>query len=120
MSAPRSASVIVAYGPASTRERSTTRTPASGGSAIRDLLPATALGRPDDRVANLGGAVPVLERRSVGSDVVVVGDRAQEVMDLVHERVLPADDVARRPPPLPAAAEMEHLADLACLQELAG
>ena len=36
------------------------------------------------------GAVAVLERRAVRGDVAVVGDRAEQVMDLVHERVAPA------------------------------
>ena len=38
-SAPRSASIIVQYGPASTRERSSTRTPASGAAALMPRAP---------------------------------------------------------------------------------
>ena len=57
--------------------------------------------RAHDRVAHLGGAVAVLERGAVRGDVAVVADRGQQVVELVHEGVLPADDVARRPPVLP-------------------
>ena len=62
---------------------------------------APGLGGAQHRVADLGGAVAVLERRAVRRDVGVVADRRQEVVDLVHERVLPADHVALRPPVLP-------------------
>ena len=58
------------------------------GLAICDLLPPARLARANDRVAHLGRAVAVLERRPVGRDVAVLGDRRQEVVELVNERVL--------------------------------
>ena len=70
-------------------------------SAVRDRLPAAGLARADDRVADLGRAIPVLEGRTVRRDVAVAGDRGEQVVDLVDEGVLPADDVPVRPPPLP-------------------
>ena len=45
--------------------------------------------------------VAVLEGRAVGGDIRVVDNGIQQVMDLVDEGVLPADDVAVRPPMLP-------------------
>src|SRR6476620_8502544 len=69
--------------------------------AVGELLAPAALARADDRVADLGCAVAVLERGAVGGDVRVVGDRPEQMVELVHERVAPADDVARRPPELP-------------------
>ena len=47
--------------------------------------------RAQHRVADLGRAVAVLERRPVRRHVAVVADRGQQVVELVHERVLPAD-----------------------------
>src|SRR5687767_6014217 len=79
---------------------------------VRDGLAAPALPRADDRVADLGGSVAVLERRAVRSDVRVVGDGGEEVVQLVDERVAPADDVPRRPPVLPEG--MGRLRDEDC------
>src|SRR5919201_2832341 len=62
------------------------------------MLAASARARSDDRLTDLRRAIAVLERRAVRCDVAAVGDRRQEVMHLVHERVAPADDVSRRPP----------------------
>src|SRR5665647_3784050 len=78
---------------------------------VRDLRPLAGPGGADDRVAHLGGAVAVLERRAVRSDIGVLDDRGQEVVDLVDEGVLPADHVARRPPPRPEghAVSYTHL-----------
>src|SRR5437899_7881121 len=73
----------------------------SGPSAVGDRLVAARLGGPEHRVADLRGAVTVLEGRSVWPDVGVARDRIEHVMDLVHERVLPPDHVAVRPPPAP-------------------
>src|SRR5207248_2778774 len=73
----------------------------AGELAVRDLLAAAALRRADDRVADLGGAVAVLEGGAVRRNLVLSRDRPEEVVQLVHERVAPADDVPRRPPPLP-------------------
>src|SRR6478609_5237526 len=53
------------------------------------------------RVADLRGAVPVLEGRAVRPDLRVLADRREEVVDLVDEGVLPPDHVALRPPVLP-------------------
>src|SRR5919197_3708405 len=69
--------------------------------SIADRLPRPSLCGAQDRVAHLGRAGAVLERGAVGRDVGVVADRGQQVVDLVHERVLPADDVAGRPPVRP-------------------
>src|SRR4051812_6249590 len=68
---------------------------------VRDRLAARALGGAQHRVADLGGAIAVLERRAMRRDVRVLADRREEVVDLVDEGVLPADHVALRPPPLP-------------------
>src|SRR5919204_3069072 len=46
---------------------------------VLDLLALTALVRADDRVADLGGAVAVLERGSVRRDVAVLGNCLQQV-----------------------------------------
>src|SRR3954454_19899644 len=64
----------------------------------RQLLPATGGAGAHDRLADLRRSIAVLEGRAVRRDVAVVGDRAEEVMHLVHEGVSPPDDVARRPP----------------------
>src|SRR5262249_55175499 len=47
---------------------------------IDDVLAAARLGTAQHRVADLGGAVAVLEGRSVRADLGVVADRAQEVV----------------------------------------
>src|SRR5918999_2700217 len=70
-------------------------------SAVLDALTPSPLRGPEHRVADLGGAVAVLERGTVRGHVAVVPDRGQEVVQLVHEGVLPADHVAVRPPVLP-------------------
>ena len=70
-------------------------------SRIGHGLARALLGRAQHRVAHLGGAVAVLERGAVRRDVAVVADRRQQVVQLVHERVLPADRVPLRPPVLP-------------------
>src|ERR1700741_5036866 len=70
-------------------------------SAVVDLLPPALLRRAQHRVADLGGATAVLQRGAVRSDVAVVADRGQQVVQLVDEAVLPADHVALRPPVLP-------------------
>src|SRR4051812_7943275 len=88
---------------------------------VRDGLAARAVGRAQHRVADLGSAVAVLERRAVRGDVGVVADRTQEVVDLVDERVLPADHVPLRPPVLPegmVGLGDEHRAE--ALRELSG
>src|SRR5258708_272576 len=77
-------------------------------------LALPALRRAHDRVTDLGRAVAVLERRTVRGDVTVRGDRVQHVMELVHERVAPADDVAGRPPVCPE--RIVGLADESCLE----
>ena len=66
-----------------------------------DRLALPALARAHDRVADLRRAVAVLEGRAMRCDVRVPRDRRQEVVELVDERVAPADDVAGRPPVLP-------------------
>src|SRR3954463_9121306 len=71
---------------------------AVGQAAEGQLLAATAGARAHDRLADLRRAIAVLERRAVRCDVAVLGDRAQEVMHLVHERISPSDDVPGRPP----------------------
>src|SRR6476661_2020820 len=68
---------------------------------VTDQLTRAALARADDRVADLGGAIAVFERRPVRRDVGVVRDRLEHVVQLVDEGVAPADDVAGRPPVLP-------------------
>src|SRR2546423_7180836 len=84
---------------AARRSRSTAaRALISREAAERQLLAPTAGARSHDRLADLRRAIAVLERRAVRCDVAVVGDRAQEVMHLVHERIAPSDDVPRRPP----------------------
>src|SRR5207302_1873029 len=69
--------------------------------AVADLFPSAALARAQDRVTHLGRPIAILEVRAIRPYVSAGGDRLQKVVDLVHERVLPADDVAVRPPPLP-------------------
>ena len=66
--------------------------------AVRDLYPLPAAGRAHDGVADLRGAIAVLEGRSVRGHVRVLADGAQQVMDLVNKGMLPADDVAVGPP----------------------
>src|SRR4030095_9051979 len=71
--------------------------------ACRRLAPlkcllAAALRRAEDRVAHERTAIAVLERRAVGCDSPVAGDRVQQVQVLVRERVSPTDDVPGRPP----------------------
>src|ERR1700694_5789661 len=61
----------------------------------------TSLRRPEDRVAYLRSAIAVLERRSMGSDLLVLRDAIDEVMQLVDHGVLPTEHVAVRPPPQP-------------------
>src|SRR4029453_220665 len=62
--------------------------------SVSELFALSALRRADDRVRDLGCAVAVLERRPVWRHVRAVGDRRQEVVELVDERLAPADDVA--------------------------
>src|SRR5512133_2340558 len=63
-------------------------------SAVDDVLSTPALGGAQDRVADFRSAIAVLERRTQRGGLRVLRDRPQQVMDLVHERVLPADDVS--------------------------
>src|SRR5918992_2669278 len=70
-------------------------------SVVLDALTPTPLRGPEHRVAHLGGAVAVLERRAVRRNVAVVPDGGHEVVQLVDEGVLPADDVPVGPPVLP-------------------
>src|SRR4029079_12838682 len=70
-------------------------------SPVGDDLTAAGLARANDRVADLGRPIAVLERRPVGGDIAVAGEGREQVMDLVDEAVLPADHVPMRPPPLP-------------------
>jgi hypothetical protein len=69
--------------------------------AVGDRLARPARGGAQHGVAHLGGAVAVLERGAVGGDVGVVADGGEQVVQLVDEGVLPADDVAVGPPVLP-------------------
>src|SRR5919201_594557 len=89
----------------------------SGHHPICDGFSFSALARADDCVADLGGAVAVLEGSSVGCDVGVAGDRGQDVVQLVDEGVSPADDVARWPP-VPRERVLglcdEHTLEAAC------
>src|SRR5918999_3303332 len=91
-------------------------------SAVLDALTPTPLRRPEHCVAHLGGAVAVLERRAVRGHVAVVPDGGEEVVQLVHEGVLPPDHVAVRPPVLPervVGLADEHRAEaLGALREL--
>src|SRR5215471_12589712 len=52
-----------------------------GSPAVRDRLPPPARARADERVAHLGGAIAVLERRPVRPDLRVLGDRGQEMVE---------------------------------------
>ena len=61
-------------------------------------LATAAVGGSHDRVADHRGPVPIFEICAAGADLAVAGDRREQVVKLVHERVLPADDVAGRPP----------------------
>src|SRR5258708_33483573 len=66
-----------------------------------DRLAPAGFRRPEDRAAHPRGAIAVLERCSVGPDPLVFRNTLDEVVQLVHHRVLPTDHVAVRPPPLP-------------------
>jgi hypothetical protein len=55
-------------------------------------------GGPGDRVADHGGSIAVLEVGAARPDLAVLRDRLQEMVELVYERVLVAEDVAGRPP----------------------
>src|SRR5215212_1648118 len=77
--------------------------------SVLERDPFAAFAAPHDCVADLRSAVAVLEGRTVRRDVGVVRDRTEEVMQLVHERFAPADDVPWRPPMLPP--RMLHLGD---------
>src|SRR5687768_15306489 len=70
-------------------------------SAVGDSFTPSLLRGSQHRVADLGGAVAVLERGAVRPDLAVVADGGQQVVQLVDEGVLPADDVAGWPPVLP-------------------
>src|SRR5712691_1556689 len=88
-----------------------------GPHPIRDRFSFSALARADDRVADLGRAVAVLEGRTVGANLGVAGDRRQEVVQLVDEGVSPTDDVAWRPPVLRERViglRDEHTLEAAC------
>src|SRR5712691_6134523 len=88
-----------------------------GPHPIRDRFSFSALARADDRVADLGRAVAVLEGRTVGANLGVAGDRRQEVVQLVDEGVSPTDDVAWRPPVLRERViglRDEHALEAAC------
>src|SRR5262245_57885073 len=76
-------------------------TPEASEGTVGELLALAALPRADDRVADLCRPIAVLEGGAVRRDVGIVGDRPEQVVELVHERVAPADDVAGRPPELP-------------------
>src|SRR3954451_21624731 len=80
------------------QRRRSARRRAVGQAAEGQLLAATAGARAYDRLADLRRAIAVLERRAVRCDVAVLGDRAQEVMHLVHERIPPSDYVPGWPP----------------------
>src|SRR6478736_5327614 len=67
-------------------------------SSVFDPLFLSALRGAQDRVADFGGAIAVLERRAVRRDLVLAGDRAQHAPVLQCEGVAPADQVAGRPP----------------------
>src|SRR5215207_5341809 len=77
------------------------RTVGTPSAPVAHGLVGALLGRPQHRVADLRRAVAVLQRRPVRRDVGVVPDRREQVVQLVHERVLPADHVPLRPPMLP-------------------
>src|SRR5215218_8782260 len=78
-------------------------------------------GRARDRVAHLCGPVAVLEVPAVRPDAAAVADGGQEVVQLVHERVLPADDVAGRPPVLQEGViRLGHEHGAEALRPLAG
>src|SRR5207248_5816230 len=62
-----------------------------------------------DRVTDHGGAIAILERRAVGSDLAIVDNRIQQVIDLVDEGMFPADDMSLGPPVLPP--RVKRLAD---------
>src|SRR2546426_11434101 len=51
-----------------------------------------------DGVADDSVPIAILKRRAQRRHLAVVDYRVEEVRDLVHEGVLPPDDVARRPP----------------------
>src|SRR4051812_40764417 len=67
-------------------------------SSVSNHLFLPALRGAQDRIADLGGAVAVVERRAVRGDLVLAGDRAEHVPVLERERVAPTDEVAGRPP----------------------
>ena len=64
------------------------------------LHPAPFSGGLQDGVADDRRPVAVFEGGAERRHVAVVGDGVQQVRDLVHEGVLPADHVPRRPPVL--------------------
>src|SRR3981081_814088 len=75
-------------------------TRARRSAAVCQALAGAARRGSGDRLADLGGAVTVLEVGTVGANRTAVADRAQQVVELMHEGVLPAEYVARRPPVL--------------------
>src|SRR3954451_5591764 len=84
---------------------------------VFDRDPLAALAAAHDCVADLSRSVTVLERRAVRCDLAVVCDCSGEVVQLVHERLAPADDVSRRPPVLPPGMVRlrdEHGLEAAC------
>src|SRR5207344_1719349 len=105
---------------ASTTDRS--QREITGLASVAELLALAALAGADDRVADLGGAIAVLERRAVRPDRRAVRDCVEHVPELVHERVAPADDVAGRPPELPErmlGLGDEHRREPACAAAVA-
>src|SRR6478735_2567249 len=88
---------------------------------VGQRLARAIVGGAQHRVADLRGAVAVLEGRAVRPDLRVLADRREEVVDLVDERVLPADHVPLRPPVLPEGmVGLGHEHGAEALGELAG
>src|SRR5438132_13830004 len=64
----------------------------------RDIEPAPSARGAVQKVAHDGAPIPVLERRALRADLGLTCHRGEEAVQLMHERVLPSDDVARGPP----------------------
>src|SRR6266849_3879599 len=69
-------------------------------SLIADRDGGALAGGVGNGVADYGGAVAVFECCAVGRDGFVLGDALEQVRQLMNEGVLPAEDVAGRPPVL--------------------